>query len=80
MLHGICHIASIPVRINPDDTSEMVTQVLFGETLSILETFRQWRKVRLSFDGYLGWIDEKQFKLLSEESFNEHTNKYAELK
>ena len=77
MLHGICHIASIPVRIKPDDTSEMLTQVLFGETLSILETYKQWRKVRLSFDDYVGWVDEKQFKLLSEESFNEHTNKYA---
>jgi hypothetical protein len=76
MLHGICHIASIPVRINPDDTSEMVTQVLFGETLSILETYKQWRKVRLSYDGYTGWIDEKQLHPLDEDSFDEHSYKY----
>lgn len=61
MEYGICHLSVIPVRMEPDDGSEMVTQILFGEVLQVLSAQKQWRKIKCSWDGYEGWIDEKQF-------------------
>jgi hypothetical protein len=30
MQYGICNLSIIPLRIEPNDTTEMVSQVLFG--------------------------------------------------
>jgi hypothetical protein len=47
--------------MDPNDKSELVNQVLFGEHFEILETSGSWCKVRLGYDHYEGWIDNKQF-------------------
>lgn len=56
-----CHLAVIPVRAEPRDPAEIVTQLLFGELLEVLEEKEQWRKIRCYHDGYEGWTDEKLF-------------------
>ena len=48
----------------------MVSQVLFGEKLLILEELEKWTKVQLAFDGYEGWLDPKQIVEISEEEYN----------
>jgi hypothetical protein len=68
-MFGICNLAVIPLRLEPSDRSEIVSQVLFGEHFEIHETQKQWRKIKLHFDQYEGWIDEKQFQLLSTEEY-----------
>lgn len=70
-MHGICNLAIIPLRIEPNDRSEQVSQVLFGEHFEILEQLKQWFKIRLQYDNYEGWIDSKQCQLISENDFNE---------
>lgn len=67
MPFGICSINSAPVRHEHDDRSEMVTQILFGDHFEVLESWQQWRKIRITYDHYEGWIDHKQFKLLTDE-------------
>ena len=62
--YGICDLTVIPLRAASDDRSELVSQLLFGETFEILDTRNQWRKVRTRFDSYEGWIDEKQMQPL----------------
>ena len=57
------------MRIEPDDRSEMVSQVLFGEHFKVIDKSKQWRKVRLSFDKYEGWIDEKQYIQITKEYY-----------
>jgi len=57
-LHFI-HQSIVPVRKTASDSAEMVTQLLFGELVEVLEQDRQWRKVQNQTDGYQGWIDEK---------------------
>ena len=37
MEYGICNLAMIPVRAEANELSEMVSQLLFGETFEILE-------------------------------------------
>lgn len=71
MEFGICNLSSIPVRIEPQDTSEMVTQLLFGEHFKVLESRKKWSKIRNAFDNYEGWIDNKQFENIDEDSFNQ---------
>lgn len=66
-MKAICPLAQVPVRLEPSDRSEMVTQVLFGETFSILEEKGNWLLVRLDLDGYEGWIDRKQSMPVTDE-------------
>lgn len=73
-MYGICNLAIIPLRIEPNDRSEQVSQVLFGEHFEILEKSKQWFKVRLQYDNYEGWIDSKQCQIISESDFNEISN------
>tara|TARA_R110002073_G_scaffold72537_1_gene177139 strand:- start:105919 stop:106689 length:771 start_codon:yes stop_codon:yes gene_type:complete len=69
MNYGICNLSIIPLRIEPGDQSEMVSQVLFGEHFKVLDASREWRKIRLSYDKYEGWIDEKQFLEITKEYY-----------
>lgn len=69
-MFGICNLAIVPVRLEPSDKSEMVTQLLFGDYFSIVEQLEKWTKIEIAFDGYSGWIDNKQFQEISEEQFD----------
>ena len=70
-MFAICNLAIIPLRAEPSDRSEIVSQVLFGEHFEILETLKQWSKIKLHFDGYEGWVDTKQYQIISQNSFNQ---------
>lgn len=56
----------VPVRRDASDRAEMVTQLLFGDLVEVLEEKEQWRRVRNVADGYEGWVDEKMIALLPE--------------
>lgn len=60
MKHGICHLSIVPVRLEPADSSEQVTQLLFGDLFDIIENRKKWLRIKITFDGYEGWIDAKQ--------------------
>jgi hypothetical protein len=69
--YGVCRLSVVPVRINPSDKSEQVTQLLFGDHYEILEIAEngKWLRVRISFDGYVGWIDRRQHHQVSKDYF-----------
>lgn len=69
-MFGICNLSNIPLRIEPSDRSEIVSQILFGEHFLVLEKRNQWIYIKLQYDDYEGWIDEKQFQYISETEFN----------
>ena len=69
-MFGICNLAIIPLRLEPSDKSEIVSQVLFGEHFEIIEQLKQWSRIKMQFDNYEGWVDSKQFKIISETNFN----------
>lgn len=60
---------ALPVRINPDERSEMVTQLLFGQTCRILETSEAFSKIRNSDDNYEGWVDTKMLNPISQAEY-----------
>jgi hypothetical protein len=59
-MHAVCNLSIVPVRKEPSDKSELVSQLLFGETVEVMDMQDSWRKVRMLFDNYTGWIDKKQ--------------------
>jgi len=70
MKFGIAALSIIPMRIEPKEQSEMVNQILFGETFTILQEKKKWCRVQLAHDGYEGWIDRLLCTQISEEEFN----------
>ncbi len=73
-MFGICNLAIIPLRFEPSDRSEIVSQVLFGEHFEILEQLKQWSRIKMQFDNYEGWVDSKQYQLISEANYNQLSN------
>ncbi len=70
MQYGICNLSIVPLRKESSNTSELLSQVLYGEVFKILEQQNKWSKIRLVFDNYEGWIDNKQYREISEEQYN----------
>ncbi|HVW12831.1 MAG TPA: C40 family peptidase [Mucilaginibacter sp.] len=64
MEYGICNLAVIPLRAEPSDKSEQVSQILFGEAFEIAEWKDRWVKVKTAYDDYEGWIGRLQFAML----------------
>ncbi|MEM5538613.1 C40 family peptidase [Olleya sp. AS48] len=69
MQFGICNLSILPLRLEPSDTSELVSQVLYGDLFKVLEQRKQWSKIRLAYDKYEGWIDNKQYLEITEASY-----------
>lgn len=61
MEYGICNLGMIPVRAEASHRSEMVSQLLFGETFELMERAENWVRIVTTFDGYHGWISDLQF-------------------
>lgn len=68
-MFGICILSVIPLRSEANDKSEIVSQVMFGEHFEIIEQSKQWLYIKLHFDGYNGWIDEKQIQIISVDEY-----------
>ena len=52
----IARSAVAPLHADPSLRSEQVTQLVLGETATVLATDGLWHRVRLSGDGYEGWL------------------------
>ncbi|GAB2768704.1 C40 family peptidase [Salinimicrobium soli] len=69
MQYAICNLGIVPLRLEPSDTSEMLSQVLYGEYFKILEERGKWSRIRTAFDGVEAWIDNKQYQKVTEEHY-----------
>ncbi len=74
LLYGIALLSSIPVRKDPAEQSEMVTQLLFGDTFTILEKKVSWVHIRNDYDTYEGWISENMVEYLEKSAYQECQN------
>src|SRR4051812_48160653 len=52
---AVCAADVAPIRAEPSDDAEQVTQALRGEPLAVDETRDAWARVRTAYD-YPGWI------------------------
>ena len=77
MNYGIIKESLIPVRKKDNSKSEMINQLLFGETFKIIEKSKKWSLISSYLDNYIGWIEnnnihkitDQEFKLLNREVF-----------
>jgi len=69
MQYGICNLSIVPIRNESSDASELLSQILYGEIFKVLEQRKQWSKIRLAFDKFEGWINNKQYKEISEDDY-----------
>ena len=42
--------------------SEIVTQMIYGDSFSIIRKTNNWIKIRIKEDGYLGFVRNKNYK------------------
>ena len=72
MTYGICNLTAIALRKEDRHASEMVSQLLYNETYTVLDKTKEWVLIQTE-DGDFpsqGWIQEKQLCEISEEQFN----------
>ncbi len=62
-MKGICNLAVIPLRKSPDSTSEIVSQLLFGDAFDIHQIENSWVSITTHSDNYSGYISDKQYTL-----------------
>ncbi len=77
MEFAVCQVSIAPLRAHPSDKSEMVSQLLFGETVELREQKDNWRQVVCAWDGYIGWVDSKQLKPLTPSEFEAYAEQQA---
>ncbi len=74
MNYGISNLSIIPVRLEPSEKSEMVTQVLFGEHFEMREQMVGWTNIKLAHDGYEGWVDTKMISPINKRTLTKIEN------
>jgi gamma-D-glutamyl-L-lysine dipeptidyl-peptidase len=47
---------------NPSHVSEVTSQIIYGEKFNIISKNKNWLKIKTSFDNYIGYIKNKNYK------------------
>jgi cell wall-associated NlpC family hydrolase len=71
-IFGVCQVSISPIRATPSDESEIVSQLLFGETVEIIEVNLPWANIKCIADGYEGWLDLKQIIQLNQTEYQHY--------
>jgi cell wall-associated NlpC family hydrolase len=66
MMYAICAVSAAPVRKEPSHRTEMVNQLLFGDTVQIIEEKEEWLKIITVFDNYEGWVTNHMLTAINE--------------
>ncbi len=72
MRYAACQVSIAPMRAHPSDRSEMVSQLLFGETVEVVDVKDGWRQVVCAWDGFSGWVDVRQLYALTRSEYAEY--------
>ena len=75
-MQAICRVPVSPMRAASSHRSEMVSQLLFGELVEIIEETDDWTRIRSVADGYEGWCQPAHLIPLLQ-SLSESTAAYA---
>lgn len=69
MKFGFAKLSIIPVRAEPREQSEMVSQIIHGEIYTVLAEKKNWQQIQIETDQYIGWIDKNMFFEISKSQF-----------
>ncbi|MCP4121968.1 MAG: C40 family peptidase [Bacteroidetes bacterium] len=59
-MNAVTRLGIVPVRANSSDSSEMISQLLYGERCYIRRRQGIWSYIESKFDDYKGWVDTLQ--------------------
>ena len=69
MKHGVIKESVVAVRSKNNSKSEMINQMFFGETFTVIENEPKWLKITSFLDNYDGWIEKNSIFLISENDY-----------
>lgn len=69
MKHGVIKESVVAVRSKNNSKSEMINQMFFGETFTVLENNLKWVKITSFLDNYDGWIEKNSIFLISKNDY-----------
>ncbi|MFC4212509.1 NlpC/P60 family protein [Pedobacter lithocola] len=67
--YGICRVAVAPLRASASDKAEIVSQLLFGDHVEVIQKEERWWLIQNGYDGYEGWLDFRQLASISQTEF-----------
>jgi len=70
--YGLCTQEFITLYSSPNQASEQVTQLLFGDVYKVLKISGNWFYIQNLYDNYEGWIAEEQYYPISEWFYNQY--------
>ena len=69
MDYGIIDLNIVPVRKKNNAKSEMINQLFFGESITIIKTEGKWSFISSNLDKYQGWIRNLHFKIIKKSEY-----------
>ena len=73
-MYGVTNLSVVPMRAEPSERAELVSQLLFGDAYSVTEENDSWLKIRTCDCGYEGWINCKNHNPLHEKDVEGYLN------
>ncbi len=71
-LFAVCCVSAGALRKGPAHEAEMISQLLFGETATVLEIAgSEWARVQCRFDGYEGWCLQSHITTIEQSIYEE---------
>ena len=67
MQYAVSVLPVVPLRSLPSDKEEMISQLIFGEHVLILEKQKKWSFIENCRDNYRGWVFNSMIYQLTEE-------------
>jgi hypothetical protein len=67
--HGVIKESVVAVRSKNNSKSEMINQMFFGETFTVIENEPKWLKITSFLDNYDGWIEKNSIFLISKNDY-----------
>ena len=69
------NLSVINLYKKPSKKSEVVTQMIFGESFAVIKKNKSWLKIKVKDDGYKGYIQNKKFPIFLKPSHKVHVLK-----
>lgn len=79
MQRAISFQGFLPIRKEPSHTAGMISQVLFGETFTILGSEGLWLQIEIGSDQNEAWVDRSSVHILDEEEWKENGSDKEEM-
>jgi len=74
MRYGVSHLSQISMREKPEHSSQLVSQLLFGDAYQIEETVENWLKIKTLDCGYEGYIERKLWNEMHKDDAVEYSS------